>query len=98
MAIHIRRRELIFTLGGAAAAWPFAAHAQQGDRVRRIGVLMTFAAGDPVGQARFAAFLQELQQLGRTDGRNVHIDTRWAGSNAGDIRNTRPNWPRSRRT
>ena len=82
----MKRREFITLLGGAAATWPLAARAQQGERMRRIGVLMTFAAGDPVGQARFAAFLQELQQLGRTDGRNVHIDTRWAGSNAGDIR------------
>jgi putative ABC transport system substrate-binding protein len=82
---QLKRREFITLLGGAAT-WPLAARAQQADRMRRIGVLMTFAAGDPVGQARFAAFLQELQQLGRTDGRNVHIDTRWAGSNAGDIR------------
>ena len=83
----MKRREFITLLGGAAAAaWPLAARAQQGERMRRIGVLMTFTAGDPVGQARFAAFLQELQQLGRTDGRNVHIDTRWAGSNANDIR------------
>jgi putative ABC transport system substrate-binding protein len=82
----MRRREFITLLGGAAATWPLAARAQQRERMGRIGVLMPFAAGDPVGQARFAAFLQQLQQLGRTEGRNVRIDTRWAGSNAADIR------------
>ena len=82
----MKRREFITLLGGAAVAWPLAARAQQAERMRRIGVLMPFAAGDPEGQARFAAFLQELQQLGWTDGRNVQIDTRWAGSNADDIR------------
>jgi ABC-type uncharacterized transport system substrate-binding protein len=73
-------------LGGAAAAWPLAARAQQGNRMRRIGVLLTLATDDPEGQARIAAFLQGLQQLGWTDGRNVQIDTRWAGGNANDIR------------
>ena len=74
----MKRREFITLLGGAAA-WPLAARAQQGERMRRIGVLMTSAADDPEGQARVAAFLQGLQQLGWTEGRNVRIDTRWAG-------------------
>jgi putative ABC transport system substrate-binding protein len=83
MAIHIRRREFIFTLGGVAAAWPFAARAQQGERARRIGVLMNLAADDAEGQARIAAFLQGLQQLGWTDGGNVRIDYRWAAGDTG---------------
>ena len=78
----IRRREFITLLGGAAAAWPLAARAQQPERMRRIGVLMNLAADDPEGQARIAAFLQGLQQLGWTDGRNVRIDTRWAAGDA----------------
>jgi putative ABC transport system substrate-binding protein len=61
----------------AAAAWPLAARAQQGERMRRIGVLMNRAADSPEGQARLAAFQQALQQLGWSDGRNVRIDTRW---------------------
>ena len=64
---HTRRREFITLLGGAAAAWPLAARAQQGERMRRIGVLMPLAADDPEAQARIAAFLQGLQQLGWTD-------------------------------
>ena len=83
---RMRRREFITLLGGAAAAWPLAARAQQGERMRRIGVLMSLAADDPEGQARIAAFLQALQQLGWTDGRNVRIDTRWAAGDADRIR------------
>ena len=86
MTAFIGRREFITLLGGAAAAWPLAARAQQPERMRRIGVLMASAADDPESQARIAAFLQGLQQLGWTDGRNVRIDTRWATSNADDIR------------
>ena len=82
----MRRREFISLLGGAAAAWPLAARAQQPERMRRIGVLMSVAADDPEGQARIGAFLQALQQLGWTDGRNVRIDTRWAAGNADDVR------------
>jgi len=77
----VKRRELLTLLGGgAAAAWPLAVRAQQGDRVRRIGVLLGAAtdADDPDAQARLAAFVQGLQQLGWTDGRNARIDTRWA--------------------
>jgi putative tryptophan/tyrosine transport system substrate-binding protein len=73
----MKRREFIALLGGAAVAWPLAARAQQPERVRRIGVLMNVAAGDPEGQAQVAAFLQALQQLGWDEGRNVRIDTRW---------------------
>ena len=75
---EMRRREFITLLGGAAVAWPLAARAQQPERVRRIGVLMYLPADDAEGQARFAAFIQGLKQLGWTDGRNVRIDTRWA--------------------
>ena len=77
----MRRRDFITLVGGAAAAssslWPLAAHAQQAERMRRIGVLMNLAADDPESQARLTAFAQGLQQLGWTDGRNVRIDTRW---------------------
>jgi putative tryptophan/tyrosine transport system substrate-binding protein len=76
------RREFITLLGGAAAAWPLAARAQQGERMRRIGVLMNLAADDPEGQARLTAFAQGLQQLGWTNGRNVRIDYRWAAGDA----------------
>jgi putative ABC transport system substrate-binding protein len=82
----MQRREFITLIGGAAATWPLAARAQQGDRMRRIGVLMALAADDPQGQARLTAFLQALQQLGWTDGRNVRIDTRWAAGDADRFR------------
>jgi ABC-type uncharacterized transport system substrate-binding protein len=74
----MKRREFITLLGGAGAAWPLAARAQ-GERMRRIGVLMNLAENDPEGKARLGAFLQGLQQLGWTDGRNVRIDIRWGG-------------------
>ena len=84
----MRRREFISLLGGAAAAWPpLAARAQHGERVRRVGVLMSVAADDPAAQVRLAAFLQGLQQLGWTEGRNVRIDIRWGLGNADNIRN-----------
>jgi putative ABC transport system substrate-binding protein len=82
---QLKRRELITLLGGAAA-WPLAARAQQGERVRRIGVLLPWVVDDPEGQAQIAAFLQALQQLGWSDGRNVRIDTRWPGGDAERIR------------
>ena len=81
----MRRREFIGVLGSAAAI-PFAAQAQQGDRIRRIGVLHGFASDDPAAQARVAAFRQALQQLGWTEGRNLQIDYRWSGGNAADAR------------
>src|SRR5262249_9449871 len=79
---RMKRREFM-TLIGCAAAWPLAARAQQGERARRVGVLMNLAADDAEGQARLTAFLQALQQLGWTDGRNVRIDYRWAAGNTG---------------
>ena len=82
MSIHIRRREFIFTLGGAAAAGQLAARAQQADRMRRIGLLMNRAADNPDGQDRIAAFHQGLQELGWSVGRNVRIDTRWGEDDA----------------
>jgi putative tryptophan/tyrosine transport system substrate-binding protein len=81
----MRRREFISLLGGAAA-WPLVARAQQPGGIRRVGVLMSAAADDPLWQARVTAFRQVLQQLGWTDGRNVRIDIRWAGGNADDSR------------
>jgi len=82
----MKRREFITLLGGAAAAWPLAARAQQPERMRRIGVLMPFAEDHPVGQARLAAFLQGLQQSGWTDGRNLRIEYRWSAGDADRIR------------
>jgi len=82
----MRRREFITLLGSAALAWPFAARAQQGERVRRIGVLMTLAESDPEAQAFVAAFREGLQKLGWTDGRNIQIDTRWATLGDAELR------------
>jgi putative ABC transport system substrate-binding protein len=82
----MRRREFIGLLGSAAAAWPLGALPQRGDRVRRIGVLLSFAADDPEGLAMIGAFLQSLQQLGWTDGRNVRIDYRMTGGDANRAR------------
>jgi ABC-type uncharacterized transport system substrate-binding protein len=82
----MKRREFITLLGGAAAAWPLAAYAQQPERMRRIGVLMPMADDNPEGRARIAAFLQGLQQWGWTVGGNVRIDIRWATANADGIR------------
>jgi putative ABC transport system substrate-binding protein len=83
----VKRRAFITLLGGAAVAWPLAARAQQPERIRRIGVLMYPARDDPEGQARIAAFLDSLEQLGWTDGRNVRIDIRWpAGFGADRVR------------
>jgi putative tryptophan/tyrosine transport system substrate-binding protein len=79
------RREFI-TLVGGAAAWPLAARAQQGERIRRIGVLLPAAADDSLIQTFVGAFLQALAVLGWTIGRNVRIETRWAGANAAEIR------------
>src|SRR6516164_7644729 len=82
----MKRREFITLLGGAMAAWPLMARAQQPEQMRRIGVLMALAATDAEGQARFAAFLQGLQEYGWAVGRNMRIDIRWTAGNADDIR------------
>src|SRR5262249_14740325 len=71
---------------GSATAWPVVARAQQGERVRHIGVLMPFDENDPEGKRRYSAFTQALADLGWTDGRNVRMVLRWAGANADDIR------------
>ena len=78
----MQRREFITLLGGAAVAWPRAARAEQADRMRRVGVLEARTADDREAQARLAALLQGLQELGWTDGRNVRIDYRWAAADA----------------
>ncbi|MFL5070282.1 MAG: ABC transporter substrate-binding protein [Xanthobacteraceae bacterium] len=83
----MRRREFIALLGGAVAVgWPRAARAQQGERVRRIGALIPRAVNDPESVARIAAFAQVLQQLGWAEGRNLRIDTVWAGGSVEAIR------------
>jgi len=82
----MKRRAFISLLGGAAAAWPLAARAQQGEQVRRIGILLPAAADDEGFQAPFGAFLQALALLGWTIGRNVRINTRWATANAAEVR------------
>ena len=80
---QLKRRDFITLLGGAAATWPLAARAQQPDRVRRIGMLMLYAQTDREGQARIAAFLDALQRLGWTDGRNVRFEYRWSAGEPG---------------
>jgi putative ABC transport system substrate-binding protein len=83
--MSLRRREFIAGLGGAAA-WPLAARAQQGDRVRRIGVLIGLDENDPAAKAMVSAFAQALAGLGWTEGRNVRMDLRWAGADTNRIR------------
>ena len=82
----MRRREFITFIGGAVVSWPLAVRAQQPERVRRIGVLMALSANDPEGQARVAAFLQGLQELGWSVGRNAIVDIRWFTGNSADAR------------
>jgi putative ABC transport system substrate-binding protein len=82
----MRRREFITLLGGATAAWPLVAHAQQREQMRRIGVLMILAADDPESSARIATLTQALQQLGWTAGRNVQIEYRWGADRGGHTR------------
>ena len=77
---RLKRREFIAVLGGAVAAWPLAARAQQPEKVRRIGMLMLRVADDPEAQARLKAFVQGLQQLGWDEGRNVRMDVRWTAN------------------
>jgi len=80
------RREFITLLGGAAAAWPLAARAQQPERMRRIAVFMDLAEGDPEGQTRVAALKRGLQDLGWIEGRNLGIESRWAAGEAAHMR------------
>jgi putative ABC transport system substrate-binding protein len=82
----MKRREFIAGLGSTAAVWPLAARAQQGDRVRRIGVLMGLDENDPEGKLRQSAFTQALADLGWTDGRNIRVDLRWAGGDTNRMR------------
>ena len=83
---RVNRREFIRVLGGAAAAWPLAARAQQADRVRRIGVLMGSAESDPDSQVRLATFRQALRERGWSEGSNLRIDYRWAATDLGRMR------------
>ena len=85
MSICLQRRKFIAGIG-SAAAWPLGASAQQGDRVRRIGVLMTWDENDSVAKTFVSAFTQTLADLGWTDGRNVRIDLRWGSGDANRIR------------
>ena len=85
MRICLRRREFIAGLGGAAA-WPLAASAQQGGRMRRIGVLMPDDENDPVEKTYVSAFTQALAGLGWADGRNVRMDLRWGGADINRMR------------
>jgi putative ABC transport system substrate-binding protein len=82
----MRRRDFIKGIVGSATAWPHAARAQQVERVRRVGVLMPFAVNDAEAQARNVVFVQSLQQLGWTIGRDLQIDYRWPGGDAASIR------------
>ena len=82
----MNKRDFITLLGGAVAAWPLAARAQQGERMRRIGILLGAAADDAQFQTWVGAFLQGLAVLGWTMGRNVRIETRWATTNAAEVR------------
>ncbi len=86
MAIGIGRRQFISALGGAAAVWPLAARAQPPERMRRIGVVMGYKESDPEAQALVAAFRQELQKLGWTEGRNIQIDVRYATDDPDQVR------------
>ena len=89
----MKRREFIAGLGGAAAAWPLAARAQQPERMRRIGVLMAFDENDPEAKASLSGFTQGLAELGWTDGRNLRMDVRWAAGNVDRMRAcTRRSW------
>jgi putative ABC transport system substrate-binding protein len=85
MTVPIARRKFVVALGGAAV-WPLAARAQQGNRVRRIGVLIGGDENDPLIKSELSAFTQSLAGMGWTDGRNVRMDLRWYGDNSNRIR------------
>jgi len=86
MASHIARRKFLATLSGAAAAWPFAARAQQSGQVRRIGILMPYPKSDAESQSYVRAFRQELARLGWSEGGNVQFDERWSTDNMDLVR------------
>ena len=94
----MRRREFIKVIVGSAATWPLAALAQQGEPMRRIGVLTPWPADDAEGHARLAAFAQALQQSGWTVGQNVRIGYRWGPAMPKPCASMQPNWSRSRLT
>ena len=87
MTVTIGRRELLVALGGAAAAWPLAARAQQ--PIRSVGILLGLAADDPESSRRVTVFAQSLQQLGWSEGRDLHVEYRWG---AGDMRRSSSRW------
>ena len=90
----MRRRDFIKVMAGSAAvAWPLAARAQQSEQMRRIGVLMPFAKDNPDPQARITAFLQELQKLGWTEGRNLQIEYRWGTGDGDQPQDGQGTWP-----
>jgi hypothetical protein len=82
----MKRREFITLLSGAAAAWPIAARALQGEQIRRIGVVMAYAESDPNGQIQVMAFRQQLRKLGWIEGRNIRIDFRYASDDPTRVR------------
>ena len=92
------RRKFISLLGGSAATWPLTAGAQQSERMRRIGVLMSLTPDDPDGRARSDAFLQGLQRSGWIDGRNIRIDHRWGEAMPTTFASMQRNWSRSAQT
>src|SRR5262249_61479589 len=86
MASYIRRRKFLATLGGAAVAWPLTARGQQGERMRRVGVLSGLAADDPEMVARMAAFREGMQEQGWSEGRNLQIDYRSGGADTARLK------------
>src|SRR5215470_1515214 len=86
MTVTIGRRKLLAALGGAAAAWPLAARAQQGERMRRIGVLLSLEESDPEGKAQLSGFTQGLAELVWIEGRNLRMEVRWGGGDVDRIR------------
>jgi putative ABC transport system substrate-binding protein len=88
----MKRRQFITLLGGAEAAWPLVARAQQAERVRRIGMLQPLGADDPEAQLRVSAFNGRLKELGWTDGSNVWIDYRWTSGDAARMRARLRTW------
>jgi putative tryptophan/tyrosine transport system substrate-binding protein len=93
MIATLKRREFVTLLGGAAAAWPLAARAEQTERMRRIAVLMATAENDAQSQQRLAALRDGLQKLGWTEGRNLRTDYRWGENDLDRMRAARRNWP-----